>query len=150
MTTIAQFVEALGVAWTWIIAGLLLAGAEILVPGVFLIWLGLAAVGTGLAAAAFPMPWQGQTLLFAGLAVVLVAAATRLHRRSAGHGEADLNRPDRGLIGREGILNEPIVQGAGRIRFDDTLWRVEGPDLPVGARVRVAGMTGTVLRVEAA
>lgn len=150
MTTLAAFVEALGPAWTWVIAGLVLSGAEILVPGVFLIWLGLAAVATGFAVAAFPMPWQGQSLLFAGLAVILVTGATRLHRRGAGQGGADLNRPDRGLIGRVGVLDEPIVQGRGRIRFDDTLWRVEGPDLPVGARVRVAGMNGTVLTVEVA
>ncbi|MCJ2086282.1 NfeD family protein [Methylobacterium sp. E-005] len=150
MATLAEFVEALGPAWSWVIAGLILAGAEILVPGVFLIWLGLAAVVTGLATAAFPMPWQGQTLLFAGLAVVLVTGAARLYRRGVGRGDADLNRPDRGLIGRDGVLQEPIVEGAGRIRFDDTLWRVEGPDLPAGARVRVAGISGTVLRVEAA
>lgn len=150
MTTLAEFVEALGPAWSWAIAGLILAGAEILVPGVFLIWLGLAAVGTGLAAAVFPLPWQGQTLLFAGLAVVLVTGATQLNRRAAGRGEPDLNRPDRGLIGRAGVLDEPIVQGVGHIRFDDTLWRVEGPDLPAGARVRVTGISGTVLMVEAA
>jgi len=149
IASLAGTFEALGAAWSWVIAGLVLAGAEILLPGVFLIWLGLAAVATGLAAAALPMPWQGQTLLFAGLAVALVALATRLQRRSKGTGP-ELNRADRGLIGREGVLDEPIVRGAGRIRFDDTLWRVEGPDLPAGRRVRVTGIGGTVLRVEAA
>lgn len=142
--------EALGAVWIWVIAGLVLAAAEILAPGVFLIWLGLAAVATGLATAVVPIPWQGQTLLFAGLAVVLVALATQLHRRDTARAGGDLNRPDRGLIGREGVLDEPIVQGTGRIRFDDTLWRVEGPDLPRGARVRVVGMNGTVLTVEVA
>jgi membrane protein implicated in regulation of membrane protease activity len=47
------------------------------------------------------------------------------------------------------VLAEPIVQGAGRLSFDDTLWRIEGPDLPAGARVRVVGLSGTVLRVTA-
>ena len=150
LTAIAGSLEALGAAWSWVIAGLVLAGAELLVPGVFLIWLGLAALATGLAAAALPLPWQGQTLLFAGLAVALVAIATRLHRRGAGPAGSDLNRPDRGLIGRAGVLDEPVVLGAGRIRFDDTLWRIEGPDLPAGARVRVIGISGTVLQVEAA
>ncbi|MCJ2140486.1 NfeD family protein [Methylobacterium sp. E-066] len=139
---------ALGPAWSWVIAGLVLAGAEIVVPGVFLIWFGLAALATGLAAALIPIPWQAQTLLFAGLAVVLVGLATRLHRRAGPH-DAILNRPDRGLIGREGVLAEPIVQGTGRIRFDDTLWRIEGPDLPAATRVRVVGLSGTVLKVEA-
>ncbi len=140
--------EALGAAWSWIIAGLVLAGVEILVPGVFLIWLGLAALATGLAAAALPVPWQGQTLLFAGLAVVLVGGAARLQRRGTRSAGTGLNRPDRGLIGREGVLEEPIVQGAGRIRFDDTLWRVAGADLPAGGRVRVTGISGTILQVE--
>ena len=148
LASVLAAVESLGAAWSWVIAGLVLAAAEILIPGVFLIWLGLAALATGLAAAAISMPWQGQTLLFAGLAVILVGIAGRLHRRGAG-GPA-LNRPDRGLIGREAILEEPIVQGAGRIRFDDTLWRIAGPDLAVGERVRVTGISGTVLRVEAA
>ncbi|TXM95984.1 NfeD family protein, partial [Methylobacterium sp. WL122] len=58
-----------------------------------------------------------------------------------------LNRADRGLLGREGLLAEPIRDGAGRIRFDDTLWRITGPELPAGARVRVTGIDGTVLRV---
>ncbi|MDF2601020.1 NfeD family protein [Methylobacterium brachiatum] len=139
---------ALGPAWSWVIAGLVLAGAEIVVPGVFLIWFGLAAVATGLATALIPIPWQGQTLLFAALAIVLVGLATRLHRRAGRH-DATLNRADRGLIGREAVLPEPILQGTGRLRFDDTLWRIEGPDLPAGARVRVIGLAGTVLRVEA-
>ncbi|WP_457105820.1 NfeD family protein [Methylobacterium sp. P5_C11] len=150
LTSVADAVAALGPAWSWVVAGLVLAGTEILVPGVFLIWLGLAALATGLAAAALPMPWQAQTLLFAALAVVLVGVATRLQRRGAGRAGSGLNRADRGLIGREGFLEEPIVQGAGRIHFDDTLWRVAGPDLPAGCRVRVTGMTGTILRVEAA
>ncbi|MGX9984126.1 NfeD family protein [Methylobacterium fujisawaense] len=148
--SLADAVAALGPAWSWVIAGLALAGAEILLPGVFLIWLGLAAVATGVAAAALPLPWQGQTLLFAVLAVGLVAVAARLQRRGAGPPAPALNRADRGLIGRAGVLDEPIVQGAGRIRFDDTLWRVEGPDLPAGARVRVTAIRGTILQVEAA
>jgi membrane protein implicated in regulation of membrane protease activity len=148
MTDPLAILADLGPAWSWVIAGLVLAGAEIVVPGAFLIWFGLAALATGLATALIPMPWQGQTLLFAGLAVVLVALATRLHRRAGPH-DATLNRADRGLIGREAVLAEPIVQGAGRLCFDDTLWRIEGPDLPAGARVRVVGLAGTVLRVTA-
>lgn len=120
--------EALGAAWSWIIAGLVLAGVEILVPGVFLIWLGLAALATGLAAAALPVPWQGQTLLFAGLAVVLVGGAARLQRRGTGSAGTGLNRPDRGLIGREGVLEEPIVQrGPHPLRRHPVARRRSGP-----------------------
>ena len=128
----------------------MLVGAELAVPGAFLIWLGLAALAPGIADLASTCPGRVSALLFSGLAVALVGIATRLHRRGAAAAGASLNRADRGLIGREGVLDEPIVQGAGHIRFDDTLWRVTGPDLPAGGRVRVTGISGTVLRVEAA
>ena len=144
--TVADAVAALGPAWAWILAGLALAGLELAAPGIFLIWLGLAALATGLAAALVPFPWQAQVLLFSGLAVAAVLLARRLGR---GH-VATLNRADRGLLGREGLLAEPIRDGTGRIRFDDTLWRITGPDLPAGARVRVTGIDGTVLVVTGA
>ena len=84
------------------------------------------------------------------LALACVGLALRLHRRHVLRGAHDLNRPDRGLIGREAVLAEPIVAGAGRLRFDDTLWRIQGPDLPAGGRVRVTGIDGTVLVVRPA
>ncbi len=136
----------LGPAWAWILAGLALAGLELAAPGIFLIWLGLAGLATGLVAALVPLPWQAQLLLFSGLAVAAVLIARRLGRDHV----PTLNRADRGLVGREGLLAEPIQDGAGRIRFDDTLWRVTGPDLPAGARVRVTGIDGTVLVVTGA
>lgn len=139
----AALAADLGPAWIWILAGLALAGLELAAPGIFLIWLGLAALATGLVAALVTLPWQGQVLLFAGLAVAAVLLAGRLGR---GH-VPTLNRADRGLVGREGPLAEAIRDGAGRIRFDDTLWRVSGPDLPAGTRVRVTGIAGTVLTV---
>ncbi|AWN35304.1 NfeD family protein [Methylobacterium radiodurans] len=143
----ADLAAALEPAWLWIIAGLILAATELALPGVFLIWLGLAAVLTGLAAAAVPMPWQAQLLAWALLSILCVGLATRLDRRRPA---SALNRADRGLVGREGVLAEAIVGGAGAARFDDTYWRVSGPDLPAGARIRVTGMTGTVLTVIAA
>ncbi|WP_336488647.1 NfeD family protein [Methylobacterium nigriterrae] len=133
----------IGPAWIWVLAGLALMGLELLAPGVFLVWLGLAALLTGALSAGLPLPWQAQLLVFAGLAVASVAVASRLLRRPA----SGLNRPDRGLIGRECVLAEPIAGGEGRLRLDDTLWRVRGPDAPAGTRVRVTGIAGTVLTV---
>ncbi|MGV7031628.1 NfeD family protein [Methylobacterium symbioticum] len=144
---LADVAAALGPAWLWITGGLMLAGAEILLPGIFLIWLGLAALLTGLGTALVPMPWQAQLLVWAVLSLGSVALATRLNRRRA---EPVLNRADRGLVGREAVLAEAIVGGAGALRLDDTYWRVSGPDLPAGARVRIVGLAGTVLTVVAA
>jgi membrane protein implicated in regulation of membrane protease activity len=135
--------DALGPAWIWIIAGLLLVGGELALPGVFLVWLGLAAGLTGLAEAAFGLPWQGQLLLFSVLAVAAVVLASRLNRQRA----PILNLGAHRLIGRSFRLENGIVAGEGRVRLDDTLWRVTGPNLPAGAPVRVTDVEGTVLRV---
>ena len=45
-------------------------------------------------------------------------------------------------------LNEPIVNGRGKLRVDDTVWKVEGADCPAGVQVRVTGVDGVMLRVE--
>lgn len=137
--------EGIDPAWAWILAGLALMGGELLLPGVFLVWLGLAAFVTGLVETAFDLPWQAQLPLFAVFAAMTVTLATRLNRAYV----PVLNRGAHRLIGREFVLDAPIVEGNGRVRFDDTLWRVTGPDVPAGTRVRVTGVEGTGLTVAA-
>lgn len=150
---------ALG-AWTWVVAGLVLLVAELLAPGAFLLWFGIAAILTGLLAIAagwlapaLPAPllsWQGELVVFLVLAVIAVAIGRRVMggpgRRTA---EADprLNSRAESLVGREAVLVEPLSGGEGRARIDDSLWRVGGPDLPAGARVRIVGARGTRLEV---
>ncbi|KQO65483.1 NfeD family protein [Methylobacterium sp. Leaf88] len=140
---IASFVDAIGPAWTWILVGLVLIGTELVASGVFLLWLGLAAVVTGLQSLLVPMPWQGQLLLFAVLSVAFAVVASRRNK----DGPSALNQGAQGLVGRDYSLVAPIVAGEGRIRVNDTLWRVTGPDAPMGARVRVTGVEGTLLTV---
>lgn len=139
-------VQDIDPAWAWILAGFVLMGGELLLPGVFLVWLGLAAFLTGLVETAFDLPWQAQLPLFAVFSTSAVILATRLDREHA----PVLNRGAHGLIGRDVLLDAPIVTGLGRARIDDTLWPVSGPDLPAGARVRVTGVEGAVLTVAAA
>jgi len=138
--------------WTWIIVGLLVMGLELVVPGAFMIWLGLAAVATGIVAALFDLGWQAGMLVYAVLALAAVGLGrwlTRNPRQGAAEPEPELNRSDRMLIGRSLRLETPIVDGIGRVRVDDSSWRVTGPDLPAGERVRVIGMDGATLEVEA-
>ena len=135
----------LGPVWAWVLAGLALMGGELVLPGVFLVWLGIAALLTGSTAAAFALPWQAQLTVFALLSVAAVVLATRLNRRPA----PVLNRGAHRLIGRSFVLDAGMRDGHGQVRIDDTLWRVAGPDLPAGTRVRVTGAEGTVLRVAA-
>lgn len=140
-------------AWNWMVLGFALLAAEIVVPGVFLLWIGIAAILTGalslqLSGYAFWV-WQVQVLVFL---VLSLASAYLGHRiMSARKGETDaplLNKRAQQLVGRTGTLVEPMIEGSGRIRFGDTLWRVTGPDLPQGARVRVVSAADGELHVE--
>ncbi|HEX8165062.1 MAG TPA: NfeD family protein [Beijerinckiaceae bacterium] len=138
--------------WTWIILGLVLMGLELLAPGVFLLWLGLAAVATGVLDWAFNLSWQAAALAFALLSVasVLTGRAVTRHPEDEDEGPSALNRRGHALIGRVFTLETPIAGGAGRIRVDDSSWRVTGPAAPPGASVRVVRVEGATLVVEPA
>ncbi|MFI5014189.1 MAG: NfeD family protein [Hyphomicrobiales bacterium] len=138
--------------WTWVIAGVILVALETAAPGFFLIWLGLAALVVGGLNFGVHLPWEANGILFAILAVVLVLVGKKLTWRK-GDDEATssvLNRRACALIGRVARLDQPIVGGEGRVRFDDAIWAARGPDLPVGAKVKVVGVDGKVVSVEAA
>jgi inner membrane protein len=148
---VSSALNSLG-AWTWIILGLALMGLELLAPGVFFVWLGLAAILTGLLDWTFDLSWQASSLCFAILSVFTVFAGRALTRRreEEDEGPAPLNRRGHALIGRVFTLETPIVDGAGRIRVGDSSWRVVGPSAPAGASVRVVRVDGATLVVEAA
>lgn len=141
--------------WTWWLLGLLLLAAELLVPGVFLVWIGIGAIGTGMLSLLFwgaPFwGWQVQILVFAALAVVAILLGRRLVSRSEGQSDEPLlNKRGESLVGRTATLQEPMHDGRGRIRLDDTFWSVMGPDLPAGTKVRIVSSAGRDLTVEAA
>lgn len=138
--------------WSWIVLGLVLIAAEMAAPGIFLIWLGLAALATGLVVGFAALPWQGAALVFVAFCVVSVAAGRLLTRRKADEPDAatGLNARGRGLIGRVFTLQATMSGGEGRIRVDDSSWRVKGPELLAGTSVRVVGVDGATLLVEKA
>ncbi|PYE24559.1 hypothetical protein C8J32_105141 [Rhizobium sp. PP-CC-3A-592] len=151
---VARVIEELG-PWAWWVLGLVLLAAEIFVPGVFLVWIGMAAIVTGALALIFWnadfFGWHVQLPLFAILSVVSVLVGRRLLARFDQDSDAPLlNQRGRSLIGRTAILEEPIAEGRGRVRLGDTTWPVSGPDLPTGARVRVLSADGQRLLVEEA
>ncbi len=141
--------------WSWWLLGLLLLAAELLLPGVFLVWIGIGAIATGVLSLLLwetaLWGWQIQLLVFAALAVVSTLLGRRfLSRSDQATDEPLLNQRGASLIGRTATLQEPIAEGRGRIRLDDTHWPVLGPDLPVGTKVRIVSWNGRDLTVEAA
>jgi membrane protein implicated in regulation of membrane protease activity len=145
----ASIIDTLG-PWTWIILGLLLGALEMLAPGVFLIWLGIAAILTGVADGLFGLSWQASSILFVVLAIGCVVLGRHITRHAGDEetGQPFLNRRGAALVGRVFTLETPIERGEGRIRVGDSVWRVTGPDRPAGATVRVASIDGATLVVE--
>lgn len=145
----SEFFEALG-GWTWwIVAGLLLL-AELTSPGVFFLWLAIAAGALGIIVFFFDVGWQLQIALWAILSVVFVVIAKPwLKRRNAAESDQpNLNRRMLNYVGRSFVLDEPIVNGRGRVKIEDTLWQVSGPDMPKGAWVTLTRADGLQFVVE--
>ncbi len=147
---ILHWIETLE-GWSWWVLGLILLGLEVMLPGFFFLWFGVAAVLIGISALLIDWPWQLQVVGF----VVLSAATALATRRFAGTKGAQSADPHLNLrtgrfTGQTFVLSEPIVAGRGRVRIDDTVWQVRGPDQPAGARVTVTGAEGTVLIVTTA
>jgi len=138
-------------AWGWWIVGIIFLGLELIVPGSFFVWIGVAAIVTGGLAIFTDFMWQTQAIVFAALsvAIVIMGRSYFAHRRPP-QDQPLLNQRAARLVGRNYILSEPIVAGTGRIRIDDTMWRIIGPDLPSGARVQVTGFDAGVLSVRQA
>ncbi len=145
---ILNFINEFG-PWSWIIGGFLLFLAELAVPGVFLVWLGLAAVVTGFVDFGFNLPWQTASLVFGGLSILFVIGGRYLSQKGVPQEDNNgmLNQRARKFIGNTYVLEAPIVNGEGRIRVADSSWQVTGPDLPAGARVTVVRSEGTKLVV---
>lgn len=135
--------------WSWLALGLVLAIGEMVIPGVFLIWLAGAAVLTGVLALALPIGFTVQVVVFAALAVVLVFAGRKWLR---GHPveAADPLMNDRGAraVGEVVVVTSVIADGSGRVRLGDGEWLARGPDAEPGTRMRVCGHDGAILLVE--
>jgi membrane protein implicated in regulation of membrane protease activity len=144
-----EWFEALDTHWYWLAAGLLLAAAEMAAPGFFMIWLGAAALVTGVITWVVPIGVPLQVLVFAVLAVVSVLVG-RSYLKANPIESADPKMNDRGarLIGETVVVTHAIDGGNGRVRQGDGEWLARGPDAEPGTRMRVAGHDGTVLIVE--
>ena len=144
-----DFVPLLGDWFWWVAAGALLM-LELAAPGVFFIWLAIPAAAVGVLDMVFNIGWQLELVAFAGLSIISVYAGRRLlgKRHAFDSDRPNLNQRMLDFVGRNFVLGEAIVEGRGRLTIDSTIWEVQGPDAPKGARVKITGIDGLRLTVE--
>jgi inner membrane protein len=132
----------------FVILGVVLLVLEMTAPGFFLLFIGAAALITGGVFMLIPVAWQTETIVFALLSCLFVYIALRFgFYKTPEH--PTLNNRVIALIGQIYPLHTAIVNGRGVIKVGDSLWAVEGFDLPVGTQVRVMSHIGDLLTVEA-
>ncbi|MCA3269812.1 MAG: NfeD family protein [Thalassospira sp.] len=137
-------------AWHWLIAGLLLMAAEMLLPGIFLLWLGAAAVLVSAVVAIVPgIALHQQIVLYAVLAVGAVLRALRFRKQLfTKTDQPQLNERSNNLVGIEITVSEPLTGGIGRVKIGDSWWSARGEDAPVGTKMRVVRVEGATLHLE--
>jgi hypothetical protein len=136
--------------WGWLVLGALLFALEVLVPGFYLAWFGVAGFCVGGLLFLVPLenPWPLASFCGFSLLSVLIGRALWGSHRQLRTDNPLLNQRGRQLIGQTLILADPIEGGRGRAKVGDTLWTVTGPNLPAGHLVRVKDAEGTILTVE--
>jgi membrane protein implicated in regulation of membrane protease activity len=136
----------------WWLLALALIGAEVVAPGYFLLWIGIAAGLMGVVALAAPdLPALAQAAIFAVLAIASCVLYWKFVRPLAEQRDDQplLNRRAAQLVGQRFVLCEAIVNGRGKVKVGDGTWLAEGPDLPAGSEVEVTAVEGTTLKVVA-
>lgn len=138
--------------WYWWLLAFVLLILEMLTPGFFFMWLAVAGFITGLLLWLFPVLSVNMQVLLFSVFSVLAITAWRFYGKKLSL-ETDqplLNKRGAQYIGRVFNLHEPIVNGQGKIKVDDTIWKVHGEDCDINTKVKVTGIRGTVFDVEKA
>ena len=144
-----DWLENLQAYWVWLTLGVVLAGAEMLLPGVYLIWLALAAIATGVLTAGLDLSLPYQVVNFVSLALIFAFSARRFLRdKPIESADPLMNRRGARLVGETAMVVQAIAHGSGRVKLGDSEWIARGPDVAAGECVRVSGSEGAILLVE--
>jgi inner membrane protein len=136
--------------WLWLIGGVVLLIAEIIAPGFFLVFIGAAAVATGLFTVLFDLGAVPQLALFALYALLAVMVGRRFYaNRSSGSADPLLNDRAGRLVGKVVTVVTAVDEHGGRVRVGDGEWSARGGPAAPGERVRITGVDGNCLSVEA-
>jgi membrane protein implicated in regulation of membrane protease activity len=135
--------------WIWAIGGVLLLIAEILAPGFFLFFVGIAAIATGIFTVLFDLGTAPQLALFAIYTALAVMIGKRWYAQPDTHHQgARLNEPAQRLVGKTVTVVDAVDEHGGRVRIGDGEWYARGGPAAVGERVTVTGVEGNCVIVE--
>jgi len=150
MTDILANLTNMHDGWKWLILGMLLAVAEVVIPGVFLIWLSAGAVIVGLVTLSLGIGVAAQMALAAILAVAAVMIGRRWYQKSYLVSEDPLlNDRSARMIGTVVEVTEPITNNTGRAKVGDSAWPAKGDELPAGSKARITAVENGVLVLRA-
>ena len=143
-------IDNLEPGWLWLIGGVLLLILEVIAPGFFLVFIGAAAMATGLFTVLFDLGTASQLALFALYSVIAVLVGRRFYANRT-FDSADPLLTDRAarLMGKTVTVVEPVDEHSGRVRVGDSDWSARGGPAAAGERVRITGIDGNCLKVEA-
>ena len=138
------------VFWYWWVFAVFMLGIEILAPGFFFLWLSLAGAVVGVVLFLFPATTvEIQLLIFAILSIVSVLIWRKYGLQTPTETDHPLlNKRGAQYIGRTFSLIEPIENGRGKIKADDSIWTVLGEDCSLGSKVKVTSVKGALFEVE--
>ena len=135
--------------WVWLTLGLVLAGLEMLVPGVYLIWLAVAAIITGVLTYTLELSMPAQVIDFVFLSLIVAFSAKRFLRdRPIESSDPLMNRRGARMVGETALVVTAIEHGSGRVKVGDSEWIARGANVAAGERVRITGTDGSTLLVE--
>ena len=136
--------------WHWWVLAIIFIVLEVFSPAAFFLWLGFSAAIVGGFVLIQPgMFWEWQVVLFAVFSIVSTVAGRRFFKRNLENNDhPKLNRRGEQYVGRVFTLDEPIINGTGKIKVDDSTWKIRGDDADAGGKVIVTAVDGVELIVE--
>ncbi len=144
-----DWLEGLQAHWVWLTLGVVLAGLEMLLPGIYLIWLALAAIAVGVLTLTLDLSLPMQVVDFVFLSLIIAFSAKRFLRdRPIESSDPLMNRRGARLVGETALVVQAIEHGSGRVKLGDSEWIARGPSVAAGERVRISGSEGAILLVE--
>ncbi len=148
MGNIIPYIMSVG-PWSWLILGCILLGLEVLLPGTFMLWFGVAAIVTGVVSFLAPIGLEVQLIIFAVASLISVLIGRKLYSSNEiASDQPLLHKRGAQLIGQSFKVTRAIESGKGKVKVGDSEWMVKGEDAELGTIVKVVALDGNTLIVE--